>query len=131
MLNRQLRVWCAVALLGYWLGSIQMVATAGAAGAGTSLLTFEASVALPGVFLPAGTYIFESVHTGNAWPIVRVSSADRRTLYFAGFTQPVETDDGVERQPQISFGETAPDGSQRIDVWWPRHESRGYRFLWI
>lgn len=131
MLSRKPSACCCIALLCIWLGSIETVVRAQAAGAKTGLLIFQHAVDLPGVSLDAGTYIFELVDMGNAWPIVRVSSADRRTFYYAGFTQPVQRHGGTSRELPISFSETSTTGNVRITVWWPRDEPSGYEFIWL
>src|SRR5687768_207317 len=76
-------------------------------------LTFNGAVALPGVTLPAGTYVFEVV--GNSSDVVRVSSKQGRH-YFLGFTQRIERPAGERSQP--------------IAAWYPIGSSRGHRFLY-
>ncbi len=46
-----------------------------------SMLTFDQPVELPGVVLPAGTYIFKLVDSPVDRHIVQVLSADERTIY--------------------------------------------------
>src|SRR6187551_3090825 len=45
-------------------------------------LHFTRPVRLPGVELGAGTYVFELPDPMGAFDVVRVSSQDRRTVYF-------------------------------------------------
>src|ERR1700730_836824 len=52
----------------------------------TTVLTFNRSVALPGVTLSAGTYIFELVDPGMSLDLVRVSSLGRSKIYLTAFT---------------------------------------------
>ena len=51
----------------------------------TNYLTFSRAVALPGVELAAGTYIFENASNAMSNTIVRVSSRDRKKV-FVSFT---------------------------------------------
>src|SRR5262245_42548336 len=53
-------------------------------------LTVNVPIALPGVALPPGTYIFELADPRGRVDLVRVSSLDRSQVYFMGFTQPVK-----------------------------------------
>ena len=54
----------------------------------TNNLTFGSPVALPGVTLSAGTYVFERDSVDNS-RIVRVKSPNYQKLLFVGFTMPV------------------------------------------
>src|SRR5262245_28314556 len=68
----------------------------------TTYLTFNTPFALPGVSLPAGTYIFERVEE-DIPDVIRVASRDRRHVYLTAFTRPVERPLGIgERQVQLS-----------------------------
>ena len=74
----------------------------------TTQLTFSKPFSLPGVTLAAGTYIFERAAPETAIEIVRVSSRDRRFIYYTGFTELVEKPRGLASP--VAFGE-APAGS--------------------
>ena len=50
----------------------------------TTQLTFSKPFSLPGVTLGAGTYIFERAAPQSAIEVVRVSSRDRRFVYYMG-----------------------------------------------
>ena len=54
----------------------------------TNNLTFSKAVALPGVTLAAGTYVFESGPGGTNPNIVRVLSQNRQKQFYLGFTVP-------------------------------------------
>ena len=64
-----------------------LVAVRAASGSipNTNYLTFGAPFALPGVSLPAGTYVFDVLATGSR-NIVRVTSRDRSRIYLTAFT---------------------------------------------
>lgn len=91
---------------------------------------FTHPVALPGVSLGAGTYVFELPAPVDAWSVVRVTSQDRRTVYLTAFTHVVERPRGLRPDQAISFGEAAPNLPQPIRVWWPAAESTGREFIY-
>ena len=96
----------------------------------TTYLTFSAPVALPGVTLGSGTYIFELPEPGDAWTIVRVLSRDRSIVYYTGFTHPVSRPAGVSQEQMITFAEAQPNVPRPIAVWWPENESTGRQFVY-
>ena len=73
-------------------------------------LTFSKPVALPGVSLPAGTYVFERAAPDGAIEVVRVSSLDGRSVYYTGFTEMVTRP--PRNAPRITFGEAAGSPSR-------------------
>ena len=92
-------------------------------------LTFNGAVALPGVMLPAGTYIFEVMVPGGARQVVRVSGKNGQH-YFLGFTQVVERPRGSKNTPVVTLGETTPGTPPPISTWYPIGSSLGHRFLY-
>ena len=91
---------------------------------------FNRPVALPGVALGAGTYIFELPDPIGAWSVVRVSSQDRRTVYLTAFTRVVDRPKGLSPNQVISFAEAAPNVPQPIRVWWLPNDSTGREFIY-
>ena len=91
---------------------------------------FNRPVALPGVALGAGTYIFELPDPNDAWTVVRVTSRDRRTVYLTAFTRVVERPKGLRPDQVISFGEARASEPQPIRAWWPTGESTGREFIY-
>ena len=94
----------------------------------TIQLTFSKPFSLPGVTLGAGTYIFERAAPLSAIEVVRVSSRDRRFVYYTGFTELV-------RQPRgnaapIAFGEAPAGAAVPVRAWYPAGTSTGHRFLY-
>ena len=94
----------------------------------TTELTFSKPIALPGVTLSAGTYIFERAAPLSAIEVVRVSSRDRRSVYFMGFTELVRKPRGASSP--ITFGEAAAGGAVPVREWYPTGTSTGHRFLY-
>jgi hypothetical protein len=93
----------------------------------TTQLTFSKPFSLPGVTLAAGTYIFERA-SESAIEVVRVSSGDRRFVYYMGFTQLVEKPRGVTSP--ITFGEAPAGSAIPVREWYPAGTSTGHRFVY-
>ena len=94
----------------------------------TTELTFSKPFALPGVSLGAGTYIFERAAPMSAIEVVRVSSRDRRFVYYTGFTELVQKPRGVSSP--VTFGEARQDAPVPVREWYPSGTSTGHRFLY-
>ena len=94
----------------------------------TVQLTFSKPIALPGVTLGAGTYIFERAAPLSSSEVVRVSSQDRRHVYFTGFTLLVEKPRGMKSP--IAFGEAAAGSAVPVREWYPTGTSTGHRFIY-
>ena len=92
----------------------------------TTQLTFSKPFSLPGVTLGAGTYIFERAAPLSAIEVVRVSSRDRRFVYYMGFTELVEKPRGVASP--IVFGEAPAGAPVPVKEWYPTGTSTGHRF---
>jgi hypothetical protein len=94
----------------------------------TTELTFSKPFALPGVSLGAGTYIFERAAPMSAIEVVRVSSRDRRFVYYTGFTELVQKPRGVTSP--VTFGEAPKEAPVPVREWYPAGTSTGHRFLY-
>jgi len=83
-----------------------LLATSAASGSipHTNYLTFNSPFALPGVSLPAGTYVFDVVATGSN-NVVRVTSRDGLRTYLTTFTVNVQRPKGLPVNRQIVFNE--------------------------
>jgi hypothetical protein len=95
----------------------------------TAFLTFSRPVALPGVSLGSGTYIFEMADPLGAYGAVRVLSRDRKIVYLTAFTNEVSRPHDMPRDRQVSFGESAPDRPVPISIWWS-DDSVGRQFIY-
>ena len=93
----------------------------------TTQLTFSKPFSLPGVTLGAGTYIFERA-SENAIEVVRVSSRDRRSVYYMGFTELVEKPRGIASP--VTFGEAPAGAASPVRAWYPTGTNTGHRFLY-
>jgi hypothetical protein len=95
----------------------------------TNNLTFSNAVALPGVTLMAGTYVFEAGPEGTNPNIVRVLSQNRQKVFYMGFTVP-KTRRYDAQASIVTFGE-APQGSPTpILAWYPAGASSGHEFMY-
>ena len=94
----------------------------------TTFLTFNTPIALPGVSLPAGTYVFERVNSQSTLDIVRVLSRDRSRVYLTQFTIGVERPRDLPADRQIVFAEVKAGETPRIAAWYPIESNRGHLF---
>ena len=72
----------------------------------TTYFTFSAPVQMPGVILPAGTYIFEVVNPDSSADVVSVRSRDRSKVHLMQFTRFVERPSKGKLLATVSLGET-------------------------
>jgi hypothetical protein len=105
-------------------------ADAGGPRRSTAYLTFSRSVALPGITLPAGTYIFERAEISNSSNVVHVSSRDRSRVHVLALTNRIVRPAGWPADRPISFGEAPAGGVPPILVWYPPHDDLGHAFLY-
>jgi hypothetical protein len=84
----------------------------------TQYLTFTQPVALPGVALRPGTYVFEMPSPEASPDVVRVMSRDRKTVYFSAFTRSVERPSEVPMTRLVTTREIAGNQPAAIAVWW-------------
>ena len=127
MLNRKIAVVVGVALL-----AVLAVASTDAwtDASQTTYVKFSRSVALPGVELTAGTYIFELADPGTSQSLVRVMSRDRRRIYTQQFTVSVQRPKNIDDQHGIAFGEAPAGVAPPIKVWYPAGQAIGHAFLY-
>jgi hypothetical protein len=105
-------------------------ANAWASGSRTTYITFSGPVLLPGVTLPAGTYIFERADPFNHNDLVRVLARNRSKVYLLGFTTQVVRPEGMPPDRAILFHESREGAAPRIDAWFPQDEPIGHRFVY-
>jgi hypothetical protein len=126
MLKSKLVVVSSVVMLAGLLGA---AAAARANASHTNYLTFSAPFALPGIALPAGTYIFEVVSPGS-YDVVRVMSRDGQQVYLTAFTSRVQRPRGLRADRQILFNEVRSGVTPAVKAWFPVGESIGHEFLY-
>jgi hypothetical protein len=124
MLNRNaLRIAIMVAVAAVLVGTTSQANTQLTV---VNNLTFRRAVALPGVTLPAGTYVFE--RDSNANGIVRVMTPNYQQMLYVGFTARVERPRGF--RSAVSFGEAPAGEAIPITAWYPVGSSQGHKFLY-
>src|SRR5688500_13962571 len=96
----------------------------------TTIFTFSGSVQLPGVVLPAGTYIFEVANHQTEGDLVRVLSRDRSTVYLMAFTRFTYRPLSNDLKPTITLGESSGRTPPPVSAWYPDNDTRGREFLY-
>jgi len=109
-----------IASTGAWSGSASR----------TTYITFSQAVALPGVELSAGTYVFEVANPSSASNTVRVSSRDRSKVYLQAFTNSIQRPEGLAADRVITMGEAPRGAASPIQAWFPAGDSIGHEFIY-
>jgi hypothetical protein len=91
-------------------------------------VTFRVPVMLPGVTLPAGSYIFELMP--EHVDVVRVLSGDRANVHFTGLTLAARRPSGAAAKYEITFGEAARGTPPPIQTWYPKGRVEGRQFIY-
>jgi len=94
----------------------------------TMHFTFSREVALPGVVLPAGEYVFEVADT-TSQNVVRVTNRRRSHLYLQALTLRTQKPAGM-KDGTITFGEAPAGQPKPIVAWYPVAETTGYQFIY-
>ena len=94
-----------------------------AMGHDATLATFHQPVAVPGVVLPAGTYLFQS--TG---PVVQIWDEDRVTLYATLMTVSAYRRDSTDTE--FEFVERAAGAPKAIEAWYFEGGAIGAEFVY-
>lgn len=111
------------------LGSLLGAPAHGTTALHTNTLTFSGPVALPGVTLPTGTYVFEQLDVTSPDTVV-VRNRDRSKVFYLGFTQRAQRPTSMRPDRLVTFGEAERGAPARIAAWYPLGESRGHAFLY-
>jgi hypothetical protein len=74
--------------------------------------------------------IFELADPSVSVDIVRVRSQDRRSVFYMGYTVPIERPAGTGRDRQISLAEARPGQAPRVSAWYPTGANTGHRFIY-
>ena len=122
-----LAVLCAATLAG--LIAIPSIADAWATH--DNFITFSAPVALPGVTLAPGTYLFRSPSemSSNVVQVLRRDKGRPMVSYFMAMTQPVERTNSDPRS-LVSLGEAVSGQPTPIKAWFPNGERFGHSFVY-
>ena len=93
-------------------------------------LTFNSSVALPGVVLAPGRYAFESGPQGTDRALVRVMSADLQRVHYLGLTNAVTRPATMPLNQTVLLGEANRGEPTPIKAWYLINSARGREFRW-
>jgi hypothetical protein len=94
-----------------------------------TIFTFSAPVALPGVTLPAGKYLFRLADPTTSGKVMQVLSEDGRMPYGLFFTIAAERPQPAST-PEVRFIETAAGMPAAIKTWWYPGERRGFELVY-
>src|SRR5260370_41614819 len=94
-----------------------------------TVFPFSGPVALPGVTLPPGQYVFRLADPAGSRKVVQVLSADGKTPYGMFFSLPAERFEPAST-PEVQFMETASGMPAAINAWWYPGDPRGYGFMY-
>ena len=125
MLKKALRSACAIALLTCLMGASGSAQTYDK----RTVFTFSGPVALPGVTLPAGQYVFRLADPASSRKVVQVLSADGKTAYGMFLSSPAERLEPAST-PEVQFMETPSGMPAAINAWWYPGERSGYGFMY-
>jgi len=123
------RIFTAAAVGALLLGGLSQPVRANGWSAHREYLTFNAPIALPGVVLAAGTYLFEVPSQVASHSVVRVSSADGRHIYLTVFTREVGRPKS-EKVPSVIFSEAAAGRPRPVKTWFPASDDSGKQFIY-
>ena len=91
--------------------------------------TFSQPVALPGVTLPAGTYMFRLADDTTTRKVIQVANKEGTQSFAMLHTVPVYRPD-APRDPEVRFMETAAGAPIAVRAWWQEGERTGYGFIY-
>jgi len=91
--------------------------------------TFNQSVALPGVTLPAGTYMFRLADPDTSRRVIQVSDKQGKESYALLLTMPAYRLDAA-KDSEVRFLETPAGAPRAINAWWYVGDNTGYQFMY-
>ena len=114
-----------VAFLGFFVATSVSAVTFNK----TMYVKFSGAVALPGVVLPAGEYVFELADVTTSRNVVRVLNRQRSQPFLQALTHRIVRERDV-KDGTLRLGEAAAGKPQPILVWYPAGDTIGYRFIY-
>jgi hypothetical protein len=125
MLKRLISTSVLVVLVGAASGANAFTSTSDK----RTYFTFNQPVALPGVTLPAGTYMFRLADDTTTRKVIQVANREGTESFAMLHTMPVYRSD-VPREPEVRFMETAAGAPVAVRAWWKEGERTGYGFMY-
>lgn len=118
------------AILGLSLGVTLWASTAQAQPEDKrTFFTFSGPIALPGMTLPAGRYIFRIVDTTSSRKVIQVMSDDGKKPFVMANTIPDQRRD-APKDATVAFYETPRGTPAAVKTWWYPGETIGYQFIY-
>jgi hypothetical protein len=127
LVRRIVHTVCGIVLLG-----VLATSTTGAIpnARRTTHFTFKSMVALPGVTLQPGSYVFEVLNPDTSADLVRVMNRERSKTYTMQLTRPVHRSRSGDLKATIALGESPAGTPQPIKTWFPEAETTGREFIY-
>jgi hypothetical protein len=120
------RVWAQAQQVPRFEQEVRVEGARVAGSASDFYLTFSSPIALPGVSLGPGTYVFRREPSG----VLRVLNADRHQTYLLTFTAPVRRATDLDKY-EIHFIEPMVAGAPyRVSAWFTPGSSLGQELLY-
>jgi hypothetical protein len=94
-----------------------------------TILTFSGPVQIPGVTLPAGSYVFKLADIPGNRHVVQVFDKDEKKIYTTMLAIPNQRLDPSDK-PVVLFSERASGSPQAIKVWFYPGETIGNEFVY-
>ena len=91
--------------------------------------TFSGPIALPGVTLPAGRYLFHIVDTTSSRKVIQVLSEDQKKPYVMANTISDQRRD-APKDATVAFYESPRGAPAAVKSWWYPGETIGYQFIY-
>ena len=91
--------------------------------------TFSQPVALPGMTLPAGTYMFRLANPDTGRKVIQVANKEGTESFAMLHTIPAQRPD-APKDSEIRFRETAAGAPPAVGTYWYMGERIGYEFLY-
>jgi len=91
--------------------------------------TFSAPVEIPGVALPAGTYMFKLADADGSRNVIRVLSKDGTKVYSTFFAIPDDRLTPTDK-PVVTFEETPVGTPEAIKAWFYPGDTVGHEFVY-
>src|SRR3954471_6729375 len=95
----------------------------------TTIVTFSAPVSLPGVTLPAGSYMFKLADSQVNRNIVQVFDKDRSKILATILAIPAERNEPAD-ETVITFAESPANAAPAIRYWYYPGDKRGQEFAY-
>jgi hypothetical protein len=115
---------CGAVVLGATLAAAQ-----GPPTDKNTIVTFSAPVSLPGVTLPAGSYLFKLADSQVNRNIVQVFAEDRSKIYATILAIPAERNEPAD-ETVITFSEAPANTAPALRYWYYPGEKRGQEFAY-